>query len=155
MNKRIRAKLYMESKIIWKPLRAVSDPHGYLYSDGRYPTKILPADMPEWFVCGYLYKRHGYISSKGVKHLLYVPNYTFDNHLHKDDILFISYDAIIEPYETESRHPWYKGYDYLISGSLILNFVEAAEKHSKYDVSGIRREIEQKQAWYHERNPKD
>ena len=152
MGKKIRANLYLNSKIMYKPLRAVSDSQGYLYSDGRYPTKILPSDLPEWFVYGYLYKRHGYISAKGVKHLLYVPNYAFDNHLHKDDILFISYKTSIEPYETEIGRLWYKGYDYLICGSIIVDFVDAAERFSDYDVSEIQWEIKRKRAWYYERN---
>ena len=100
---RIRSNLYMESKIVFvnRELTVKSDPNGYLYACGRYPTKILPEDLPEWFVYGYMYKRHGYISAKGVKHLCYTPNYFVDNHLHKYDTLYISYDKEIEPYETE------------------------------------------------------
>jgi len=158
-KKRIRANLYMESKIVFKRKEwrhiVISDPEGYLFAHGRYLTKILPTDLPEWYVYGYLYKRHGYISSKGVKHLLYVPNYTFDNHLHKDDTLFVSYSEKIEPYKTEYGSIWYKGYDEVFGGHLIMEFTKAAEKHSGYDVSDILKEIQRKRAWYYERNPQD
>jgi len=145
----------MKSKFSQKGLAIEHDPQGYLFSEGKYRTKILPEDLPEWYVYGYLYKRHGFISAKGVKHILYVPNYTFDNHLHKYDALFISYGAEIEPYQTEdSFSSWYKGYDYVIDGALMVEFVEAAGKFSSYDVREIQREIERKRAWYHERNAK-
>ena len=64
---RIRSNLYMESKIVFvkHELTVKSDPNGYLYACGRYPTKILPEDLPEWFVYGYMYKRHGQITYLG------------------------------------------------------------------------------------------
>jgi len=145
----------MESRIKWKRHEGfftIKDPQGYLFSGGRYPTKILPQDLPEWFIYGYLYKRHGYISAKGVKHLVYRPNYAFDNHLHKDDFLYISYDTEIVPYKTELNSTGYKGYKHLVYGYMICEFVDAAEKFSDYDVQEIRREIEKKRAWYEERN---
>ena len=155
-KKRINSTLYMDSKIVHKrgeSLSAVSDPDGYLFAYGRYPTKILPSDLPEWYVYGYIYKRHGYLSAKGVKHLLYVPNYTVENHLHKYDTLYISYDAEIEPDKTERGSIWYKGYNDAIGGSLIPEFVEAAGKYSGYDVKNIQKEIARKEAFYYERNP--
>jgi len=149
MSKRIKSNLYMKSKLVRKDreLRLESDPQGFLFSEGRYPTKILPSDLPEWYVHGYMYKRHGYISAKGVKHLLYLPNYTFENHLHKDDLLLISYKDEIDPYQTESGTAWYKGYNYVIYGSLIVSFVEIVGKFSDYNVREIQTEIERKQAW--------
>ena len=129
------------------------DPNGYLYSEGIYPTKILPKDLPEWYVHGHLYKQYGYISAKGVKHLLYKPNYHFDEHLHKDDFLYISYGKEIDLSHRGGWPYWHKGYDELIYGMTILDFVDAAEKHSGYDVTEIRNEIERKTKWYQERNP--
>ena len=150
MSKKINPNLYMESKICWKEFAAEYDTQGYLFSGGRYRTKILPEDLPEWFVYGYIYKRHGFISAKGLRHLLYVPNYTFKNHLHKYDTLFISYNAIIEPCRGEDNFSWYKGYDHAIGGPLIVEFVEAAGKYSNYDVRDIQQEIAKKRAWYEE-----
>ena len=156
-KKRITATLYLDSKIkfLKQGLTAEHSPEGYLFSDGQYATKILPTDLPEWFVYGYLCKRHGYISAKGAKHLRYVPNYSFDNHLHKDDILFVSYGEEIEEIQEDGRFAWYKGYKHLVSGSLIESFVEAAQKYSGYDVEEIQEEIARKQAWYYDQNPNE
>jgi hypothetical protein len=151
-KKRIHATLYMESKINKNTFSAERNPAGFLFANGKYHTKILPEDLPEYFVYGYLYKRYGYISANGVKHLLYVPNYAFTNHLHKDDTLFVSYNAQIEPCVTESGFHWYRGYDELFGGHLIEKFVNAAEKYSHYDSSVLKEEIRRKRAWYHEQN---
>ena len=112
IKKRIRATLYTESQIRFADheMTAEHNSDGYLLSGSRWPTKILPQNLPEWFVYGHLYKWHGYISAKGVKHLLYVPNYIFDNHLHKDDFLFISYNEVIKLTKNETGFTWYIGY---------------------------------------------
>ena len=50
----------------------IESSEGYLLSSGKYrqyKTKILPSDLPEWYVYGYFYKRHGYMSAKGIKDL--------------------------------------------------------------------------------------
>jgi len=154
-KKKIRASLYMESKIAWKrgELNVVRDPDGHLYANSKHRTKILSEDLPEWYIHGYMYKQHGYISAQGVKHLLYKPNYIFDNHLHKDDSFFISYNEPIEPTETENGFQWYKGYDHVLGGSLIVDFIKAAEIYSGYDVNEICAEIARKREFYYERNP--
>lgn len=156
-NKRIHSTLYMESKIkITKGKLTVEyDPAGCLFAAGKYRTKILPEDLPEWFLQGYLYKRYGYISAKSVRHLLYLPNYAFDNHLYKDDILLISYDTEIEPTAAKNGFHWYQGYKHAISGPFIVEFIAAAEIFSGgCDVTEIRSELARKHDWYYERNPK-
>ena len=70
--------------------------------------------------------------------------------MYKDDILFISYDKEITPVENDDGFQWYEGYDYFLSGNIILDFVDAAEKYSGLDVSGIREELAKKRAWYYE-----
>lgn len=151
---RIASTLYMESRILHNPLRAETDPDGHLFSDGRYKTKIYASDLPEHYVYGYLYKRHGFICAAGVKHMLYVPNYLF-NHRHKDDTLYISYDEPIRLDTGDHGLKLYDGCKHAISGSLIIDFVDAAEKYSGYDVSGIRSEIKCKSDWYDEKYGKD
>ena len=153
MSKRIRAALYTEHKIIstregwyWE-----SDPEGYLYSRGIYPTKILPKDLPEWYSCGYIRRGRGYVLSKGIKQLIYKPNYLF-NHIHKDDILYISYGKEIEEKESDG-YKWYDNYDLAVRGNIIPHIADAAEKYSDYDVTEIRKEIERKKDWFYERNP--
>jgi hypothetical protein len=156
LKKNIDAEIYMERKVkhIARELRLISDENGYLFSEGIYRTHILPADLPEWYIHAYMYHQYGYIRAKGVKFLIYKPDYFVDNHLFKYDALFISYEIPIVPTENE-RIPWYDGYTQVLSGSAIVDFVDAAEKYSSYDVSDIRQEIEKKIAWYHEKNPND
>jgi hypothetical protein len=155
-KKRFNANRYMETKLKWgsDKISVISDPNDYLFAYGKYRTKILAKDLPEWYVYGYMYKRHGYLSAKGVKHLLYTPNYFIENHWHKYDTLYISYDAEIEPYTDERGMTYQKGYDEAIGGHLIVEFVEAVSKHTDYDVSEIQQELDKKRAWYFERNPK-
>ena len=153
-KKRIASTLYMESRILHRPLRIETDPDGHLFSDGRYRTKIYASDLPEHYVYGYLYKRHGFISAAGVKHLLYVSDYIF-NHRHKYDTLYISYDEPIHQDAVDHGLKLYDGYRHAVSGSLIIDFVDAAEKYSGYDVSDIRKEIQRKSAWYDEKYGKE
>ena len=78
-----------------------------------------------------------------------------ENHCHKYDTLFISYDTEITPYQSEvTASTWYEGYEHAIGGPLIPVFVDAVSKYSDYDVSEIRQEIKRKQEWYYARNPK-
>lgn len=153
-KKRIVSTLYMESRILHNPLREEKDPDGYLFADGRYRTKIFASDLPEFFVYGYLYKRHGFISAAGVKHLLYVPNYIF-NHRHKYDSLYISYDEPIRPVAGDHGVTLYDGCKHAVGGPLILDFVNAAAKYSGYDVADILKEIQRKSDWYDEKYGKN
>ena len=157
MGKKITAKRYMESVVVFdredKCHYLVKDEDGYLFVRSRHKTKIKKEDLPEWYIHGYMGGgRHGFVSAKGVKHLVYKPNY-FSNHLHKDDFLYISYNDEIVPYTDEYDFSWFKGYDELVHGALIPAFVDAAEKYSGYDVSEIMKEIEKKREWFYERNP--
>lgn len=150
-NKRITSTLYTETK--YRGGQFVRDPNGFLYANCIFPTKIKPEDLPKWFVEGYVYKRWGYVSAKGVKHLLYVPSYIFKNHLFKDDALFISYDQPIVLHEIRHGLPYYDGYENVVGGPMIERFLTAAEKYSNYDVSAIKAEMEKKRAWYYANNP--
>lgn len=153
-KKRIVSTLYMESRILHNPLREEKDPDGHLFADGRYRTKIFASDLPDFFVYGCLYKRHGFISAAGVKHLLYVPNYIF-NHRHKYDSLYISYDEPIRPVAGDHGVTLYDGCKHAVGGPLILDFVNAAAKYSGYDVADILKEIQRKSDWYDEKYGKN
>ena len=129
------------------------NPDGYLYAYGHYNTKIFPSELPLWYVRGYMYKTQGYMSAKGVKHLYYKPNYAFDNHLYKYDTLFISYDKPITPTVSANGYNWFEGYKHVLDGITIVDFVDAAEKYSDYDVTEIRKEMERKKDWYYGIHP--
>lgn len=145
-RKRAKAPLYLRTSL--NP-SAQPNHKGYLLAYGRYPTKIFPHDLPEWYVEGYMYKRYGFMSAKGVKSLFYKPNYLF-NHLYKDDILFISYSKEITPVESEDGFNWYEGYDYTLSGPIIVEFIDAVELYSDLNVSDIREQLKKKKEWYDE-----
>jgi len=150
--KQVRSKLYTTAKVRHLPLRYETDPNGYLFAEARYRTKILEADLPEWYISCYIYHSTGFLSTKAVKHMAYKPNYAFTNHLYKDDLLFISFDEPLIPTKTQFGNPWYEGYDYILSGSSICHYVDAVEKYSGLDVSGIRNELHKKREWYIQHN---
>ena len=64
LMKRIRSTLYMETHRVRKDRRTVFEcnSEGFLYSGGKYPTKIKPEDLPDWFVHGHINKSVGYIA---------------------------------------------------------------------------------------------
>ncbi len=148
-RKRAKATLYLKA-LPSSQKEEGPDPKRTLLSYGKYRTKIFPQDLPEWYVGGYMYKRHGFMSAKGVKYLHYQPSYLFDNQLYKDDNLFISYDAPIVPV-TQEGVDWFDGYDHVLSGLIILDFVRAVKKYSGLEVSGIEAELERKREWYYEK----
>jgi len=123
-------------------------PDGYLYALGRYPTKIKPEDLPCWYVSGYLRGQRVYISARGVKYLVYVP--TYNNHLDKDDLLYISYDKPIEQDPNTNSGKWLHGYSHILFGGLVVEYVKATAKYSGYDIRPILAEIRKKQQWFHE-----
>lgn len=148
-RKKALGPLYLKYKPRWikHELHMVEHPDGYLFSCGKYHTKVRPQDLPEWYVYGYMYKQYGYISAKGVKEMCYVPNYVFD-HLYKDDALYISYSREIEKKDIDDRHTAYRGYDCVLIGPIIVEFIEAAQKYSNYNTSEICTALKQKEAWY-------
>ena len=82
---RIRRNLYFIEKYIVQDHQhcRVKNDDNTLFS-GNQKTKILAQDLPEWFVYGRFYKRFGYMSTKGITDLLYVPS-KVSNHFLKDD----------------------------------------------------------------------
>ena len=143
------ARLYTETKSTRRSgFKMVYGKDGTLFSCGTYATLIKPSDLPEWYVHGRYYKHWGYLSAKGVKHLVYTPN-KFSNHMFKDDCLYISYkDPIVPNEDWEHRFYRFTGFDEYIYGSAIVRFLLAAEKYSGYDISEIKEQIEDKRLWF-------
>lgn len=125
------------------------DKDGFLFAKGIYRTKIRPEDLPDWYVKGYIHRQEGYLCAKGVRYLLYKPNY-LTGHRNKDDFLFISYNDPIEPDAEDRRGIWFHGYDHVVWGDMINDFLQAAKRHSNYDISSIMEELEKKERWYQE-----
>jgi hypothetical protein len=145
--KNVSAHYYLKQKFSGRGRNRtlVEDPDGYLFAQGIYHTKILPSDLPEWFVFGRLYHSHGYISAKGVQDMIYLPCYLFPDHLFKDDALLISYQGKIQNKDASKSVSDYSAYDCILSGPIIPEFVEATAAHSEFDVTDIRNEVLKKE----------
>lgn len=141
--KRFNSKWYSLDKIRCTKnagLCYVRDPDGYLYAQAIWPTRIKAADLPEHYIYGRYYKRWGYLSAKGVKHLLYIPC-PWGNHLFKDDCLLVSYDKPIQ--RTGFDHSLeFDGVDFRIYGNEILEFLKGAKLYSGIDISDILSQIQ-------------
>ena len=121
-----------------------SNPDGYLYAQGRYPTKIKPEDLPEWFFTECARTEYLYLGRRQAS--VFVPTY---NHLNKDDLLYISYDTL--SCQTLILHlKWLHGYAHILFGGIVPDYLKAVAKYSCYDVNPIMKQIEEKSKWYHE-----
>lgn len=128
-------------------------PNKGLYANGIYPTKLTLDDLTPDFIELFKGRRVCFMKASGVKDLLYSPNYFVDNHLFKDDFLYISYDKKIQEKADKSFLGRYEGYDEIIWGWSIVSFVNAVSEYSKIDVSNILAEISKKKRWYVLHNP--
>lgn len=155
MTKKITSYVYSEQKFpTLKTYDKVRETNkdGYLFSKGKYLTKIKAEDLPESYVEGTYYRTKGYLNAAGVKQMVYVPN-MWINHMFKDDYLYVSYDKeIIEKVGTFGGKD-YDGYDIVIRGFNIISFLKAAEKYSNYDISEIKEQIELKRRIFKEKHP--
>lgn len=153
--KRLGSFLYTDSKIVYRRqervYERVTDPNGYLFAGGTYPTKIKQDDLPPWYISGYFRRCQGWINTKGVVDLVYRPS-KFSNHMTKDDFLFISYKYKIVPADSILD---YSGFDYYVWGGNIITFLQGVEKNSEYDIEPIRARIREKAEWLKETFPDD
>jgi hypothetical protein len=159
-KKKISANLYTYSRIVFKNNAWCYEDleNNCLFSNMKYPTKITPEDLPEWFIKGRYYKNHGFLSAKGVKDLVYDPNYLF-NHFHRDDWLYISYDKPIEEFEEDGwlgKRKVFRDYDESICGNQIIEFLAAVQKYSPdVEIGDIVQELIRKSEWFLKEFPYD
>lgn len=125
----------------------VSNSDGSLFS-GKFKTKLLSTDLPEWYLFGRYHKQHGFLSTKGIKDLIYVPNTILGTFL-KDDLLYLSYHgSISEVSLTDERKTLlgtdrYIGYDEKINGIEIIDIVKGARLYSRFDIEPIIQQMKQ------------
>lgn len=127
----------------------IRDPNGFLFADGRYKTKLLPEDLPPFYIEVYLWHDTCYLDALHVKDIIYRPNF-HTNHLFKDDALLISYDKPIENSEFLLHA---KNWDFVMFGSSIPGFVKAVKEFSHLNTSDIEKEILRKRMWFEENYP--
>lgn len=151
-KKRINSKLYSAVKYVYENHKYVyvTSKEGYLFSNLIYPTKITKEDLPPSFIELYAYRRYCWIDSAGVTDMVYVPNLFFNNHLYKDDFLYIKYGGQLD---RSKKNKYFDDADERIYGRGIELFVEAAKKYSNYDASKIEKQLRDKKIWYVKHNP--
>lgn len=89
----------------------------------------------------------GYISVLGMKDIVYIPNYR-TNHIHRDDRLYISYDRPICSEKDVRGYVSYHGYDALLWGGMILEFIRAIRRWNSYDIESIAEKVKQKKPFF-------
>jgi len=157
MNNRFKNTLYtiQDIKRVDGRMQYVQNEDGTLFS-GPYKTKIKSEDLPEWYLHGRYYKRWGYMSTKGITDMVYVPNLMF-NHFLKDDCLLIAYGGKIVEDKPEERYRLerYSGYDKRVWGNEIITILCGARKYSGIDIKPYIEEIRKKKEWLQQAHPEE
>ena len=122
---RFKSNLYTVERRVWRnhKLCWIQNDHFTLFS-GHHKTKIKEEDLPEWYVFGRYYKLWGFLSTKGITDLQYIPN-LWINHFLKDDCLLISYGGKIEEHPDSTDFEKYSGVDERVWGNEILDVLKA------------------------------
>lgn len=176
MAMRAFANVYLRAKIVEKEQGVYGtqeDLQGCLYSYGILPTSVTELDLPPWYVSGWLPSRclegldtrfaaldgggsavvskcssrvFGYVSTLGVKELLYVPWYMGEEAPFALDSLFISYDKPIRVLH-EDGDVRICGHDCVLSGGIVVPFVHGAAQYADCCVDLIQQELDRKMDW--------
>ena len=154
---KINSNWYTKGKFDRKNWRNTLDiDNEYLYSKGRYPTKIREEDLPKdytKFQSRTIWYMTGFVKTSGVKDLYYT--YVKENHLFKDDYLYISYDKKIEKVKDKDGYDEIINYDFLICVSNNIDVLFAIEENSNIDTKSIRNKIKEKFEWWKENEQED
>lgn len=98
------------------------------------------------------YKMWGFLSTKDITDLWYIPN-LWINHFLKDDCLLISYGGKIEEKADDRIYDRYSGVDERVWGNEILAVLKGAEKFSGYDIAPIVEQVREKKRILMENHP--
>lgn len=150
---RFKNNLYTIERRVWKDheLHLIQNEDFTLFS-GHHRTKIVEEDLPEWYVFGRYYKMWGFLSTKDITDLWYIPN-LWINHFLKDDCLLISYGGKIEEKADDRIYDRYSGVDERVWGNEILAVLKGAEKFSGYDIAPIVEQVREKKRILIENHP--
>ena len=150
---RFKSNLYTVERRVWKnhELHLIRNEDFTLFS-GHHKTKIVEEDLPEWYVFGRYYKMWGFLSTKVITDLRYIPN-LWINHFLRDDCLLISYGGKIEEHPDSIDFDKYSGVDERVWGNEILDVLKGAEKFSGYDIAPIVEQIREKKRILIENHP--
>lgn len=147
--KKINANWYTTGKIDRRNWQINKDENGYLYSEGRYLTKIKKDDLPTDYIEFHsrtIWYMDGFIKTSGVKDLFF--EYRKDNHFLKNDYLYISYDKKIEEIKDEYGNDEVRYFDFIICGGDVLSILLNIEKNSSIDTTIVKNKINEKFRWW-------
>ena len=122
-----------------------TDDNHYLFSYGIYRTKIKEEDLPDYYVKLWLYPRQVYLSLKNIKDIYYRPSF-FTNHWRKDDLLYISYNDLLDIRD----NGYADKYDVIVYGPELDHFIEKLKEYG-YDnnkLQEIALLMQKKDKWY-------
>lgn len=156
MTKRITANLYTRGKFGNRLRETLDTKNPFLYSLGRYPTKITAEDLPENYVefqSRAIWYMTGYLKTSDIFDIGYT--WIKENHLFKDDYIYISYKEKLRIETNKWGFKDYTNYDVCICGNSIIDIVLATEKYSNCDTSFVRSEIEKKRIWLRDNEPEE
>ena len=154
MKKRIKALFYTQGHFGNRIRETLDRNNPCLYSGGIYPTKITKEDLPEDYIPIHsrsIWYMHGYLKTSGIVDMDYT--YCKENHLFKDDYIYISYKEKLRTEKDSWGYPRIVNYDVCISGNDIISIVLAAEKYSGFDTLSVRKKIEEKRVWLRDNEP--
>lgn len=154
--KKINSYWYSKGKFDRKTWRPIDEKNEYLYSLGWHLTKIKEKDLPKDYIkfrSKTIWYLTGFVKTSGVKDLYY--EYVKENHLFKDDYLYISYDRKIEETKDEFGYEAIRYFDVSISGWDSINVLLAIEKNSNIDTTKVRNKIKEKFEWWKENEQED
>ena len=153
--KRLNSFIYTKGKFDRGYGRPVDTDTEYLYSKGRYKTKIKKEDLTDDYIeihSRVIEYMTGYLKTSGIVDIDY--QYILENHIFKDDYLYISYKEKLKKEKTSYGREYIVNYDVCICGNDIIPILLAIEKNSNINIDKVKEKIYHKVSWYKE-NCKD
>lgn len=154
--KQLKSNWYTRGKFGNKWRETLDRENEYLYSKGRYPTKIKKEDLPKdytEFQSRVIWYMTGYLKTSGIVDIDY--KYTKINHLFKDDYLYISYDEKLKKEKNRFGSMKIVNYDFCVCGEDIIPILFEIEKNSRVDTTKVRNKIKEKFEWWKENEQDD
>ena len=146
---RINANFYTKGKFGRSFRETVNTDNEYLYSMGYYPTKIRAGDLPKDYIkfqSRTIWYMTGYLKTSNVQDVYYI--YLKENHLFKDDYLYISYNNKLKIEKSKYGTEDCIDYDFCICGGDIIPILFEIEKNSQVNTTKVRNKINEKFEWW-------
>ena len=140
--KRLNSFIYTKGKFDRGYGRPVDTDTEYLYSKGRYKTKIKKEDLTDDYIeihSRVIEYMTGYLKTSGIVDIDY--QYILENHIFKDDYLYISYKEKLKKEKASYGREYIVNYDVCICGNDIIPILLAIEKNSNINIDKVKEKI--------------